>query len=121
MDNPAGVFEMSLFAAKNQRATWHDLRIASSFALLLAVVLTYGSASADDWPQWLGLNRDGVWRETGILEKFPEGGPKICWRPAIGGAYSGPAVASGRVFVTDRQLAPKAKNPASGFQRGEIP
>ncbi len=25
---------------------------------------------ADDWPQWRGPNRDGVWRETGIVEKF---------------------------------------------------
>jgi hypothetical protein len=30
--------------------------------------------------QWLGANRDGVWRETGILEKFPPGGPKVLWR-----------------------------------------
>ena len=25
---------------------------------------------ADDWPQWLGPNRDAVWREDGIIEKF---------------------------------------------------
>lgn len=28
---------------------------------------------ADDWPRWLGPKRDGVWREHGIIEKFPEG------------------------------------------------
>ena len=71
--------------------------------LLGGLVLT--SARADDWPQWLGPNRDGVWRETGILEQFPKDGPKIRWRKAIGSGYAGPAVAAGRVYVTDRILA----------------
>src|ERR1700751_1359447 len=65
---------------------------------LLACVLSSASAFADDWPQWLGPKRDGVWRETGILDKFPIEGPKVRWRHAVGGGYSGPAVADGRVF-----------------------
>ena len=50
-------------------------------------------ASADDWPQWMGPNRDNIWRESGIIEKFPEGGPKVLWRTPIAGGYAGPAVA----------------------------
>ncbi len=57
--------------------------------------------AADDWPQWMGPQRDNVWRETGILEKFPEGGPQVLWRTPVAGGYAGPAVADGRVFVTD--------------------
>jgi len=65
----------------------------------------------DDWPQWLGPNRDDVWRETGILEKFPAGGPKILWRTPIAGGYSGPAVAGGKVYVTDYvRTSGEAKN-----------
>ena len=60
----------------------------------------------EDWPQWRGPNRDGVWNEDGILETFPRDGLKIRWRAKIGGGYSGPVVARGRVFVTDRQLRP---------------
>jgi outer membrane protein assembly factor BamB len=75
------------------------------------------TAHADDWPQWLGPQRDGVWRETGIVERFPDGGPPVRWRMAIGGGYAGPAVAGGRVFVHDRVLAPNTSNPASGFDR----
>jgi len=75
----------------------------------------------DDWPQWLGPKRDGVWRETGILTQFPKGGPKVLWRSPIGGGYSGPAVAGDRVYVTDRLLAAEAKNPPSGFTKNEIP
>src|SRR5213593_405778 len=76
---------------------------------------------ADDWPQWLGPQRDGVWRETGILEKFPADGPKVRWRTAIGGGYTGPAVARDRVYLMDRQLAPGTSNPSDPFARGEIP
>ena len=35
--------------------------------------------------------RDAVWRETGIVEKFPADGPPVRWRTAIGGGYAGPA------------------------------
>lgn len=54
-----------------------------------------------DWPQWRGVNRDGVWREVGILTKLPaEFEPR--WTTPIGSGYSGPTVAAGRVYVTDR-------------------
>ena len=75
----------------------------------------------DDWPQWLGPNRDSVWRETGILEKFPEGGPKVLWRTAIGAGYTGPSVAGGKVYLTDRKLAEGAKNPSNAFDRSVVP
>ena len=37
-----------------------------------AAMLLAPAARADDWPQWIGPTRDDVWRETGVLEKFPE-------------------------------------------------
>lgn len=83
--------------------------------------LTHGSLRADDWPQWLGPQRDAVWRESGIIKTFPAGGLKYKWRVPIGGGFAGPAVANGRVYVTDRHLAKDAKNPANPFARGEIP
>ena len=72
-------------------------RIVLTFLWLTAAA----SAVADDWPQWMGPSRDNVWREAGLLETFPEGGPKVLWRAPIAGGYAGPAVAGGRVFVTD--------------------
>jgi outer membrane protein assembly factor BamB len=87
--------------------------------LRITVLLLFLGASprahADDWPQWLGPERDGVWRETGILDKFPEGRPAVRWRTRIGAGYTGPAVAQGRVYVMDRVLAEGAKNPAEAF------
>jgi outer membrane protein assembly factor BamB len=93
-------------------------------ALFLTASLVALSAlplHGEDWPQWLGPKRDGVWRETGILEKFGADGPKVRWRQKIGGGYSGPAVANGRVYVMDRQLRKGAANPQNAFSRGEIP
>src|SRR3989441_12637030 len=88
-------------------------------ALLLASLVVAG-AKADDWPQWLGPQRDGVWREAGIIEKFPADGPRVRWRTPIGSGYTGPAVAQGRVFVMDRQLAPGANNPVNPFAQTTI-
>lgn len=88
---------------------------------LLFLLLSALALHADDWPQWLGPQRDGVWRETGILKTFPTNGPTVRWRTNLLGGYAGPAVAGGRVFVTDRRLETGAKNPANAFQRGQIP
>ncbi|MDZ4783693.1 MAG: PQQ-binding-like beta-propeller repeat protein [Planctomycetia bacterium] len=73
---------------------------------LLAVVLScFASAvRAEDWPQWMGPNRDDQWTESGIIDAFPAEGPTVLWRAPIAGGYSGPAVAGGKVFVTDFAL-----------------
>ena len=65
--------------------------------------LATATATASDWPQWLGQNRDSIWQEDGLLEKFPEAGPKVLWRAPVGYGYAGPAVVDGRVYVMDYQ------------------
>jgi outer membrane protein assembly factor BamB len=62
--------------------------------------------AADEWPQWRGPNRDGVWRETGLIDRFDAPEVSIRWRVPIGSGYSGPTVAEGRVYVTDRLVEP---------------
>jgi outer membrane protein assembly factor BamB len=71
--------------------------------LIGLVVLSASFAQADDWPQWGGPQRDLVWRETGIVKEFPtdERLPRK-WSVPIAAGYAGPAVADGKVFVTDR-------------------
>jgi outer membrane protein assembly factor BamB len=93
-----------------------------TFLCLLAVALASGtSLRADDWPQWLGPQRDSVWRESGIVRSFPSNGPPRVWRAEIGGGYSGPAVAHGRVYVLDRQLSRATANPADPMAHSGIP
>jgi outer membrane protein assembly factor BamB len=78
-------------------------------SLLVSVgfLLLYVPARADDWPQWRGPTRDGVWHEKGILESFPSTGLKVRWRVPVSIGYSSPVVAEGRVFVVDCVLGPK--------------
>lgn len=99
--------------------------LARRFSLSVGMLMLLGTAGpvrAVDWPQWLGPQRDGVWRETGILAQFPKEGPKILWRTAIGAGYSGPSVVEGRVYVMDRQKTPPREGtppPPKGTQAGK--
>jgi outer membrane protein assembly factor BamB len=61
---------------------------------------------ADDWPQWRGPTRDGVWKETGIVKAFPAAKLALRWQTPIGSGYCGPTVAQQRVYLTDRQTEP---------------
>ena len=78
--------------------------------LLLAgcALLAAPSASAEDWTQWRGEDRVGVWSETGIVEELPET-LKVKWRVPLNTGYSGPAVADGRVFITDWGEDPESR------------
>ena len=70
-------------------------------AFVCSLVLTVaGPASAEDWLQWRGPNRDGISKETGLLKKWPEGGPKLVWSVSDAGeGYSAPAVAGERLYL----------------------
>ena len=94
------------------------------FISFFAILFTLNHASADDWPQFMGPKRDGVWRETDIIKDFSDGAPVVSWRAEVAGGYSGPAVADGRVFLTDYVLekgdatpSPNKRNQLKGTER----
>ena len=65
------------------------------WALLFALPLL-----AIDWPQWRGVNRDGVSPETGLLKTWPAGGPRLLWKTqGLGEGYSAFSVSKGRLFT----------------------
>jgi outer membrane protein assembly factor BamB len=67
--------------------------------LLSATAALAGSPNAFDWPQWQGPDRNAVSKETGLLNQWPKDGPPLAWEAkGLGGGYSGPSVAAGRVF-----------------------
>ena len=90
--------------------------------LLLGLTLAAAAdiSMADDWPQWFGPQRDGVWRESGIVEKLPAEGPELLWKAPIGNGYAGPAVSGDRVYVFDRTIKDTSESPDNPFKRGEI-
>jgi len=69
--------------------------------MLIAVIVTImtGSSLAVDWPQWRGQNRDGKSTDTGLLKEWPNDGPPLAWKiDKLGGGYSAPSIAAGRIF-----------------------
>ena len=85
---------------------------------LATLVLCPFPAMADDWPQWRGPTRDGVWREGNLVERFASPQLTPLWRAAVGSGYSGPTVAGGRVYVTDRLVEPKQVERVHCFEAG---
>jgi outer membrane protein assembly factor BamB len=80
-----------------------------TFSLTLPLLLP-AALRAEDWPQWRGPNRDGVCRETGLLESFPARGLKVRWRVPAGWGFSSPVVAQGRVYLADSVVVkPRAR------------
>ena len=75
------------------------MRRTVAAAALVAVLQSV--SSAEDWPEYRGRGRQGVWTETGIVETLPAGGLPVLWRTPVKQGFSGPAVANGRVFLTD--------------------
>lgn len=68
-----------------------------------ATVFAASMGRGDDWPQFRGPNRDGVWSETGIMQTFPADGLKVRWRAPVGAGLSSPIVSDGRVIVCDSE------------------
>ena len=69
-----------------------------------------------DWPEWRGPGRRGVWDEGGVLERFPQAGLDVKWATPIGAGFAGPAVAGGRVYVLDFVPEPGSRG-AGGRER----
>ncbi len=74
---------------------------------IAALILSVGPARAQeykprefDWPQWQGPQRTAICKETGLLQSWPEGGPKILWQVEnLGKGYSTPSIAAGRILI----------------------
>lgn len=61
-------------------------------------------ASGPSWTQWRGEDRAGISHDTGLLERWPEGGPELVWKTAdVGRGFSSIAISHGAIFtVGDR-------------------
>jgi outer membrane protein assembly factor BamB len=54
--------------------------------------------------EWRGPDRTGIYNETGLLKKWPDGGPKLLWESAkMGDGYSSPTVTDDAIYVTGRK------------------
>jgi outer membrane protein assembly factor BamB len=75
------------------------LRQCSVFITL--IFFTFPSLFSQDISQWRGPDRNGIYRETGLMKKWPEGGPPLLWRyDDLGDGFSSAAVTSKRIYIT---------------------
>jgi outer membrane protein assembly factor BamB len=76
-----------------KRFTW-------CLALVLPSMTAFaGSPESFDWPQWQGPDRNAISKETGLLREWPKDGPPLAWKVnGLGGGYSAPSIAAGRIF-----------------------
>jgi len=62
-------------------------------------MMLLSAASADDWPQWQGPDRNAISKERGLLKEWTKEGPPMAWKvKEIGGGDSAPSIARGQVF-----------------------
>ena len=70
--------------------------------LALALFATASTASAQDWPKFLGPTGDSKSTQTNLLREWPAAGPEVIWSTDVGVGYGGPVVKDGRVYLLDR-------------------
>jgi len=78
------------------------MRVAPWLTIGVAI-LAISPARSEDWPCWRGAKGDGISRESGLLAKWPENGPRQLWRTKLTGGYSSMAVVDGRLFTMTKQ------------------
>ena len=87
----------------------------SGFAVLNLIWMA-PLASADDWPQWRGPNRDGALAAQSAPASWPER-LKPVWKITVGEGHSSPILVGGKIFVFTRQQANEvvaSVDPANG-------
>ena len=87
--------------------------------IIVTLFVSVRTLAAQDWPQWQGPARNGIWTEDEIIDEIPEAGLKPLWRTKIAGGYAGPAVEDGRVFVSDYLRTAGDASPSPG-RRSEL-
>ena len=71
---------------------------------VMSIALMGSVVRGEDWPHWMGPNRDNRWEAENIIRQFPAQGPKEVWSTPVAAGYSGPAVVGDRLFLTDFEV-----------------
>jgi outer membrane protein assembly factor BamB len=77
-------------------------RASIAILLLDALILAPALLVAQDWPQILGPNRNGIYTGPPIVPSFPRGGPPQIWARDVGAGFAGPAVSAGTLILFHR-------------------
>lgn len=66
------------------------------------LLILLANVCAQDWPQYLGPDRNSVSPQKNLMRSWPEEGPEIMWTVKVGQGNGGPVVKDGRVYLLDR-------------------
>lgn len=93
------------------QARFGSTHLRKTIPWLVAACLVLGisgswARAAQDWPQFHGPNRDNICTEKGLLQQWPEGGPKLLWTlKGLGRGYSNISISQGKIFTMgDRKV-----------------
>ena len=85
----------------------------------LGLIAVLAPVNAQDWPQFLGPDRDGQYDGPPLATQWPNGSPAELWRRPIGAGFAGPVVADGRIILfhrVDGREVLEALDAANGAQ-----
>ncbi|MCL2306505.1 MAG: PQQ-like beta-propeller repeat protein, partial [Planctomycetaceae bacterium] len=86
-----------LIREKTLNLTMKHFIIALFFSFGISVTIY----AQGNWPIFHGPNGDNKSPETGLLQSWPEGGPKLLWTvDFLGSGYSGVSIADGRIYIS---------------------
>lgn len=76
------------------------MRPCAKITWLLVTTLLGAPVPARDWPQFHGPKRDNISTETGLLKRWPRGGPKLLWTArGLGHGFSSISIGGGRIYT----------------------
>lgn len=78
-----------------------------SLTILICIILCSITVFAQDWPDWRGIDRDATLDDSDLVQKFETDTLPVKWKVSLEPGYSGPSVAKGRVYITDRPAEPR--------------
>jgi outer membrane protein assembly factor BamB len=78
------------------------MKLRSKLIPVIVVFICMSNVLAEDWPQYLGPNRNSTSAQKGILRSWPQNGPEVLWTVTVGRGFGGPVVKEGKVYLLDR-------------------
>lgn len=69
---------------------------------MLLCIASINTSFAQDWPQYLGPNRNSMSAQKNLLRTWPKQGPEVLWTTEVGIGFGGPVVQKGKVYLLDR-------------------
>ena len=88
--------------------------VQQTLLCMLLRMFVLATVDADDWPNWNGAHHDGVSRETGFADAWPNDGLPVKWTREIGAGFSSMAVVSERLLAMGHHSETKNGDSESG-------